>query len=1161
MSTGNLIIEGNVVKGLIGKSTHLVIPEGITEIGEAAFENCTWINEVTIDSSVFSTIGTKAFSGCSSLGKITIKSLRGGIGSAAFYNCSQLGSIDIPEGAIEIGSNAFGFCPELYLVRIPHSVIVIAEDAFSIITSPRLLIICKPNTEAEKYAEKHTFPYRDNLEFEEICRSLELANIRRECVGVRTFKLFGQSVDAHNSMALKEGIIEYYKKKEDVFFNLIISRFPKHYGDKFDASKISQDLLQFASETVKRLEKHGVYTTQLRVLQNASQIIATLTSTIKSVSEIIGQLTSIRNSHLNDRLGQLRSEAESKVTGLSYGVIGDSLTLAAHAVDDFRERQKQRKHAYAAAQRQFDEETAQTNATISERYKTIFKDDICPIIRKLTSAYVNLLCVAEIEYLITYGLMGDVDLSVYDAQKSSEILAHSADLNAEYAIGLALKTYPLNTKAMVHAGVKNYATDELLDYIAFMGIADKNVIREVLRSEKISLSALVRFHKHAVSNEACEAEIKIKIDPIREKIDTLACGTNEYATEQDVQKLIGDLIDCELWVAVNQIMPLLSETTQEKLGLTQDETSAEQGYASLGQRIYAYNERWSQADAQAVAVASSDVSIQEKTEELYELREILGAQRLKQLLQNDLIRVEEEILRGPLPEYTGLNFEEIRQTINRNIEKILGYDTAVKLTSIYMDGSDTSWADELNLQYVNAEQDKYVQRLEDKLKATKDYREAFDIAKDYAWRTKRNELRELMKEYTDAVTNQIRQLADTIDLPESAKESDAKDLSTKALHKLMEEECWIVYYLCAFTADTDFNRVKDHLGSSVYADTELAIRNEIIYRDACAAAKTAKNVNAVQSAKSRFKEISGNYKDSATKLAECEIKLIACARKKKARTTWGIISAVVAVAAILVLLFTQIIPNNKYNDAVALMDTGNYADAITAFKALNGYKDSTEKMQQCTYITGTNLVEEGKYAEAYIIFNTISSYKDSADIMTNLEIEYPHFPILCAEVGDIVTFGNYEQNNNMDDGAEKIEWIVLSKESTNVVLLSKYVLDAKPYESYEAPLLTNWLPIAFGKKAFNDAEMKAVRSVGLLSVSEAKAYNIKELGISAAKYTSYANAQDPDWGSRFGLMWWLADRSNGDHAHIVDENGWFGQYICNVDENVGVRPKLVINIA
>ena len=42
---------------------------------------------------------------------------------------------------------------------------------------------------------------------------------------------------------------------------------------------------------------------------------------------------------------------------------------------------------------------------------------------------------------------------------------------------------------------------------------------------------------------------------------------------------------------------------------------------------------------------------------------------------------------------------------------------------------------------------------------------------------------------------------------------------------------------------------------------------------------------------------------------------------------------------------------------------------------------------------------------------------------------------------DTVTFGAYEQDGNLDNGKEKIEWIVLDKKDNEYLLLSKYVLD------------------------------------------------------------------------------------------------------------------------
>ena len=81
-----------------------------------------------------------------------------------------------------------------------------------------------------------------------------------------------------------------------------------------------------------------------------------------------------------------------------------------------------------------------------------------------------------------------------------------------------------------------------------------------------------------------------------------------------------------------------------------------------------------------------------------------------------------------------------------------------------------------------------------------------------------------------------------------------------------------------------------------------------------------------------------------------------------------------------------------------------------------------------------------------------------------------------ANIGDYVTFGTYEQDNNESNGAEEIEWQVLDKKDGKVLLLSKYALDCKQYNAeweyvtWETCTLRSWLNEEFYKTAFTSKE-------------------------------------------------------------------------------------------
>ena len=155
----NLYLNGELLKDLI-------IPSGVTKIGQYAFYNCTCITSIEIPNSVTS-IGGKAFYGCSNLTTAAINSnaiaskegAKGSvwgpitnifngqvtsyiigdsvksIGKYAFANDSIMTSVTIGNSVTSIGDYAFNWCTGLTSVVIGNSVESFGERPFNGCTS------------------------------------------------------------------------------------------------------------------------------------------------------------------------------------------------------------------------------------------------------------------------------------------------------------------------------------------------------------------------------------------------------------------------------------------------------------------------------------------------------------------------------------------------------------------------------------------------------------------------------------------------------------------------------------------------------------------------------------------------------------------------------------------------------------------------------------------------------------------------------------------------------------------------------------------------------------------------------------------------------------------------------------------------------------------
>ena len=184
--------------------------------------------------------------------------------------------------------------------------------------------------------------------------------------------------------------------------------------------------------------------------------------------------------------------------------------------------------------------------------------------------------------------------------------------------------------------------------------------------------------------------------------------------------------------------------------------------------------------------------------------------------------------------------------------------------------------------------------------------------------------------------------------------------------------------------------------------------------------------------------------------------------------------------------------------------------------------------------------------------------------------------------------GSYEQDNNAKNGREPIEWIVLEKQGSKLLVISKYGLDCAAYSvvrenvTWETCSLREWLNGTFLNKAFDAAERRGILEtkvanpdnsehgtdggrattdrIFLLSAGEAEKYFPEQRDRRCAA-TKYAYKQGVRRGSNDRCWWWLrTPGSDGQSAAYVLEDGKVNYSGYLVDANTrAVRPAMWID--
>ncbi len=314
--------------------------------------------------------------------------------------------------------------------------------------------------------------------------------------------------------------------------------------------------------------------------------------------------------------------------------------------------------------------------------------------------------------------------------------------------------------------------------------------------------------------------------------------------------------------------------------------------------------------------------------------------------------------------------------------------------------------------------------------------------------------------------------------------------------------------------------------------------------------------------------------------------------------------AAVGVAALFLVNQKIIQPSMTYKTAESLMADGNYEEAVEKFSELEDYKDAPGRLLEAKYMLAGALVGEKEYDAARKIYKELGDYQDAAEKEESAkDLQYVE--------GNEVIFGTYEQDDNLENGAEPIEWIVLKRDGENALLLSKYALDAKPFNDQDEPIswekctLRKWLNEDFLNTAFTEEEKEVVQLRNVDNGLEQQCYSMswinampdrykqndtmdkvfllstKEVYKNYKEYVKGAEATQrvlnmgiriyPELGNT--CRWWLrsqpADNARSsrlsnpafvDAAYAYVNSNFLGQIDSSVNNIKAIRPAIWINL-
>lgn len=247
-----------------------------------------------------------------------------------------------------------------------------------------------------------------------------------------------------------------------------------------------------------------------------------------------------------------------------------------------------------------------------------------------------------------------------------------------------------------------------------------------------------------------------------------------------------------------------------------------------------------------------------------------------------------------------------------------------------------------------------------------------------------------------------------------------------------------------------------------------------------------------------------------------------------------------------------------YEEAMEIYDGGNKVEGLAALRTVKGKK------------------AQEKRKEIYLSMFSEDFYNE----------------VQNAKVGDRITFGRVDQDDNYDNGKEDIVWRVLDKDSEGrLLLISEEGIESvqyhKKYEdiTWENSFIRQWLNETFIKELFTEEEQSIIPTVlvknddneyygtdagndtydklFLLSIDEAEKYfeNDRDRMTSATDTAGIHYAYEDPFGN---TAWWLRSPSfKQNYACIVADTGsiYDGAFHKVSELGFSVRPAFWLDLS